>query len=216
MSSQNQQWLLFIAASFLVSIPVFFQAPLVRLWPLLSLVLTPAWIGLSLNLLKRETTRLWGDLLLGFSWTWFAGSLYWGWLRWQPYWHLPVEAIALPLVLYFLYRGQLKIGSWFYLGSLLGTSITDIYFYWVDLIPQWRQLMQVDFALAMPIFQVALNKMQTPWGMNCALLLSTILLVLSLAALKTKQIQHWGFSGAVFSTLLVDGLFWLTATQVGF
>jgi hypothetical protein len=205
---------LFLSASFLVSVPVFFQAPLVRSWPEFSLAATSLWIGLAIALLKREATRFWGDLLLGFSWTWLAGSLYWGWLRWEPYWHLPVEAIALPIVLWFLYRGRLPIGSWFYLGSLLGTCITDLYFYLVDLIPQWRHLMQVDFGLAMPIFQSALVKMQTPWGINCALLLSTILIVVSLAALRTKSTHHWGFSGAVFSTLLVDGLFWLTATQL--
>lgn len=212
----NQHWLLWMTASFLVSVPVFIQAPLVRLWPELSLGMTVLWLGLSLGLLRQASTRFWGDLLLGFSWTWLAGSLYWGWLRWEPLWHLPVESLALPVVLYLLYRRQLPIGSWFYLGSLCGTAITDLYFYAVDLIPQWRQLMQVDLAMAMPVFQAALSKMQTLWGINCALLLSTILIVVGLSALQTRKLPHWGFSGAVLSTLLVDGLFWLSATQIGF
>lgn len=212
----RQNWLLWVAASFLVSIPVFIQAPLVRFWPELSLGLTVFWVSLSFVLLRYASTQLWGDLLLGFSWTWLAGSVYWGWLRWEPLWHLPVEAMALPVVLYLIARQRLLVGSWFYLGSLLGTVITDLYFYGVDLIPQWRQLMQVDLAMAMPVFQAALAKMQTLWGINCALFLSSILIVVGVSALQTRKLPHWGFSGAVLSTLLVDGLFWLTATQVGF
>ncbi|NEQ24822.1 MAG: DUF3120 domain-containing protein, partial [Microcoleus sp. SIO2G3] len=38
---------MFAAASFLVSVPVFAQAPLVRQLPLLSLVMTLVWVGLG-------------------------------------------------------------------------------------------------------------------------------------------------------------------------
>lgn len=134
----------FLAAAFLVSVPVFIQAPLVRLLPALSLIITGVWIGLAALLWSRPRMRLWGDLLFGFSWSWLAGSIYWGWLRWEPLIHLPVEAIGLPFALWCLWRGWGKIGNFFYLGSLLGTAITDGYFYLVDLIPHWRQLMQVE------------------------------------------------------------------------
>jgi hypothetical protein len=212
-SSLGVCWLVFGVALFLVSVPVFFQAPLVRLFPGLSLALTAGWLSLSLNLLSRSSTRLWGDLLLGFTWTWLAGSLYWGWLRWEPFWHLPVEAIALPIALYCLWRSQLKVGSWFYLGSLTGTVVTDLYFYGVDLIPHWRQLMQVDSALALPIFQSAIAQMQTPWGTSCALLLSIALIMVGITPLRTRQTHYWAFGGAVLSTLLVDGLFWVAAAR---
>jgi hypothetical protein len=85
------------AAVVLVSVPVFVQAPLVRLVPWLSLVMTLGWLLLSLQLLKRPASERWGDLLIGFTWTWLAGSVYWGWFRWEPLLHLPIEAIGLPI-----------------------------------------------------------------------------------------------------------------------
>lgn len=122
---------------------------------MLSLVMTVGWVALSVFLLRRPATQLWGDLLLGFSWSWLAGSIYWGWLRWEPLIHLPVEAIGLPFALWCLWRGWGIVGNLFYLGSLLGTAVTDLYFYIVDLIPHWRQLMQVAPSEASPILQTA-------------------------------------------------------------
>jgi hypothetical protein len=103
-SSLPKTWQVFAAAAFLVSIPVFFQAPLVRYLPWFSLAMTAGWFGLGWTLIKRPSTKLWGDLLLGFSWSWLAGSIYWGWYRWEPLIHLPVEAIGLPFALWFLFR----------------------------------------------------------------------------------------------------------------
>jgi len=203
--------LVFVAAAFLVSVPVLAQAALVRSFPWLSLALTGGWLWLSLTLRSRSATYVWGDLLLGFSWTWLAGSVYWGWLRWEPFWHLPIEAIGLPFALISLSRGWGKIGNWFYLGSLLGTVVTDIYFYLVDVIPHWRQIMQTDPSLVQPIFQNALTHVQTPWGMGCAAVLATLLLIIGCLPLRTQQFHAWAFSGAVLSTIVVDGLFWLAA-----
>jgi hypothetical protein len=62
-----------IAAVFLVVIPVFFQAPLVRSLPWLSFTMTGAWLLAGVSLSSRASTRLWGDLIAGFSWTWLAG-----------------------------------------------------------------------------------------------------------------------------------------------
>jgi hypothetical protein len=208
----RQAWLMFAAASFLVSVPVFAQAPLVRQLPLLSLVMTLAWVGLGLRLLKQKETQIWGDLLLGFSWSWLAGSIYWGWLRWEPLIHLPVEAIGLPFALWGLWRGWGKVGNLFYLGSLFGTALTDVYFYLTDLIPHWRQVMQVDPALATPIFQSAIAQVQTPWGISWAVVLIGTLLVVGLWSLGKGQLQWWAFSGAVLSTILVDSLFWVAAS----
>ncbi|GAB4191596.1 MAG: DUF3120 domain-containing protein [Coleofasciculaceae cyanobacterium] len=206
--------MLFGAAAFLVSVPVFLQAPLVRQLPLLSLVMTLGWVWLGLWLFQRKTTHLWGDLLLGFSWSWLAGSIYWGWLRWEPLIHLPVEAIGLPFAVWSLRRGWGKIGNLFYLGSLFGTALTDVYFYLTNLIPHWRQLMRVEPELAIPIFQSAIAQVQTPWGITSALVLMATLLIVGIWSLAKGQLHWWAFSGAVLSTILVDSLFWVAASRV--
>lgn len=216
----NQRtWSLFGAAVFLVSVPVFAQAPLVREFPWLSLALTLPLLILSRWWLTQPKTRLWGDLLFGFCLCWLAGTLYWGWLRWEPTWHLPIESLGLPVVAWLWPRQQLRIGSLFYLGSLLGTAITDLYFYLVDLMPAWRQLMQIDPAMAFAVLQSALTRMYTPWGLAWAVILALGLLFTGLAPLglltlrqnRVETLPWWGFSGAVLSTLLVDGLFWVVA-----
>ena len=201
----------FFAASFLVSVPVFFQAPIVRLFPWLSLGLTVVWIIIGWLLYQRPQTRWWGDILLGFSWSWLAGSIYWGWLRWEPLVHIPVEAIGLPFALWCVWRGWGLIGNYFYLGSLLGTAITDLYFYLTGLIPYWRKLMTVEPALASPIFHSALDQMQTLWGISWAIVLVNMLLAVSLWSLQKRQLYWWAFAGAVLSTILVDSLFWIGA-----
>lgn len=204
----------FWTAAFLVSVPVFIQAPLVRYYPEVSLVLTFFWVGLGVWLLKQEKISLWGDLLLGFSWSWLAGSLYWGWWRWEPLIHIPMEAIGLPFVLWGLYKGRGKVGNLFYLGSLLGTAITDVYFYLTGLIPYWRQLMTVELDpnLVSPIFHNALAQIETPWGISWAIVLLNLLLAIGIYPLQKRVCHWWAFSGAVLSTILVDGLFWITAS----
>ena len=204
----------FWTAAFLVSVPVFIQAPLVRYYPEVSLGLTFFWVGLGVWLLKQEKISLWGDLLLGFSWSWLAGSLYWGWWRWEPLIHIPMEAIGLPFVLWGLYKGRGKVGNLFYLGSLLGTAITDVYFYLTGLIPYWRQLMTVELDpnLVAPIFDNALAQIQTPWGISWAIVLLNLLLAIGIYPLQKRVYYWWAFSGAVLSTILVDGLFWITAS----
>lgn len=201
---------MFAAAVFLITVPVFIEAPLVRYLPTVSLLMTAAWLGLSWLLWRKPSTHIWGDLLFGFSWTWLAGSIYWGWLRWEPLLHLPVEAIGLPATAYYLARGQGKVGHWFYLGSLLGTAVTDIYFYLVNLIPHWRQLMQLPEEAA-PILTAALAQIQTPWGSLWAVMLVGVLLGVGIWPLRHRQLHWWAFGGAVLSTLLVDGLFWIAA-----
>lgn len=208
----NLNWLMLGAAAFLVSVPVFVQAPLVRQLPQLSLVMTLGWVWLGLILCKRPSTHLWGDLLLGFSWSWLAGSIYWGWLRTEPLIHLPVEAIGLPFALWALSKGWGKIGNLFYLGSLFGTALTDVYFYVTNLIPHWRQVMRVEPELAKPIFHEALTIVQTPWGISWAVALIGTLFIVGLWGLGKKQLGWWAFSGAVLSTILVDSLFWVAAT----
>jgi Protein of unknown function (DUF3120) len=206
-----KQWLIFSASAFLVSIPVFVQAPLVRLYPTISLLSTIPWFVLSLILIFRPKTQVWGDLLLGFAGCWLAGSIYWGWFRWEPILHLPIEAIGLPFAIWCLNKSWGKVGAYFYLGSLFGTAITDLYFYLTGLMPYWRKVMHAEPEFAMPIFQSAIGQIDTPWGIGCAIVLIAVLLTVGLLSLRPSL--HWrAFSGAVFSTLLVDGLFWLAAS----
>lgn len=208
-----QGWRVFLAASFLVSVPVFFQAPIVRLFPLVSLALTLFWIGLGWFLNRRPQTRWWGDIIIGFSWSWLAGSIYWGWLRSEPLIHIPIESIGLPVALWCIWRGWGKIGNFFYLGSLLGTAITDFYFYLTNVIPYWRDLMTVDVDpdLATPILKSALAQVQTPWGISWAIVLVNLLLAVSWWSLKKSELHWWAFAGAVLSTILVDSLFLIAA-----
>lgn len=212
-NQSRKAWQVFSAASFLVSVPVFVQAPIVRLFPLLSLFLTFFWLGLGWWLYRRPQSQLWGDLILGFSWSWLAGSIYWGWLRFEPLIHIPIESIGLPFALWCLWRGWGKVGNFFYLGSLLGTAITDLYFYLTNVIPYWRKLMVVDIdpSLAAPILKSALAQVQTPWGISWAVVLVNILLAVSWWSLKKIELHWWAFAGAVLSTILVDSLFLLAA-----
>ncbi|MEH2069385.1 MAG: DUF3120 domain-containing protein [Nostoc sp.] len=209
--SARQTWLVFAAAVFLVSVPVFIEAPIVRSLPSLSLALTGFWVWLSFTLMSRPATYLWGDLLFGFSWSWLAGAIYWGWLRWEPLWHLPIESIGLPFACWCLAKNWGKVGSWFYLGSLFGTVLTDVYFYMVDLMPYWRQIMIADANTTSQILQNALIQVETPWGQAWAIILALVLLTVGILSLGRTQ-KHWyAFGGAVISTILVDSLFLLAA-----
>jgi Protein of unknown function (DUF3120) len=200
-------WGVFASAAFLVSVPVFLEAPLVRQYPVLSVVTTGLWFVLGWLLIQRPQSQIWGDLLIGFSWSWLAGAIYWGWFRSEPAIHLPIESIGVPVAVWCLWRGMGKIGSLFYLGSLLGTAITDLYFYQVGLVDYWKQLMHVDPSLATPILQQAIAQVHTPWGTAWAVVLVNLLLGVGIMSLGTKQLHWYAFSGAVLTTILVDSLF---------
>ena len=210
-ASQAKRLPAFLAAAFLVSVPVFVQAPLVRVQPWVSLVMTLVWLISGLRMLRFQPFSLWGDLAIGFSWTWLAGSLYWGWLRDNPYIHLPVEAIGLPIALILISQKRLLVGNYFYLGSLLGTAITDLYFYWVDLIPYWQKAMRVDPANIGTVLHSALLQIQNPIAIVRAMVLLVILVLMGSFAMKENGTHSWAFAGAVLSTILVDALFLIVA-----
>ena len=209
--TKRQHWFLFATAIALVAVPVFFQAPLVRFLPWVSLGLTLVFVAIGHRLYQRPSGRIWGDLLIGFSWTWLSGSLYWGWLRWEPFWHLPVEAIGFPFAIWGLQQSRHRIGNCFYLGSLFGTVLTDVYFYLTDLLPYWRSIMRVEPDLVGSIFRNALLQVETPWGIGCAAVFACVLLGVSLLPLRSPHLHWWAFGGAVLSTILVDSLFWFAA-----
>ena len=158
-------------------------------------------------MLQRSRLRIWGDLVIGFTWTWLAGSLYWGWFRWEPFIHLPMESIGLPIVAICLSLKQGRVGGYFYLGSLFGTAITDLYFHWVGLIPYWRQLMRVEPTEMSSVLQAALSHIQNPTAIARAGILLIVLGVVGLLPTASTKVYWWAFAGAVLSTIIVDALF---------
>ncbi|WP_218080632.1 DUF3120 domain-containing protein [Anthocerotibacter panamensis] len=197
----------FWASAFLVSIPVFFQAPLVRTAPQLSLGLTLFWLGLSYMLRLRSGTRLWGSLLFGFTLSWWCGSLYWGWLRFDPVWHLPIEALGFPLAL--LALRHFRAGAYFYAGSFVGTALTDLYIWSVDLTPWWVRMMRDESPQNLSVvMNGALTQMHSLPGVLWAVAISGVLLVSGMIGLRKRNIYALTFAGAVLSTLFVDALFW--------
>ena len=111
-------------ASMLVVLPVFVQAPWVREQPFSSCLF--GFVLLSVGVITHSIApsrwKDFGALLVGFSGSWLAGSLFWGWLACHPVLHLPVEAFALPLAITGL-QTRWRLGCAFYLASLLGTPV---------------------------------------------------------------------------------------------
>ncbi len=212
LSESVPQIQIFCAALGLVILPVFVQAPLVRYLPWFSLVLTLPWLGLGWWLLQKPRWKVWGDLITGFAWIWLTGSIYWGWFRWEPVVHLPVEALGLPIAIACLRCNWGRIGSYFFLGSLLGTAVTDLYINWMHLFPNWRQLMWVDPDFVQIVLRATTSSLETSAAAGRATVLVLFLIVATLISIGTsRQLAWWAFGGAVFSTLIVDGLFFLTA-----
>lgn len=130
-------------AALLVLLPVFLQAPWVRLQPFSAALFTLPLLllGLGLERFGRGTWKTSGPLLVGFSGSWLAGCLFWGWCREHPLWHLPIEAFALPLALTGL-GGRWRMACSFYLASLLGTACTDAVMALIGVIRLWPAVVQ--------------------------------------------------------------------------
>ena len=111
----------------MVVLPVFLQAPWVRIHPFSAVLFTAVFLSIGVNLHFTCRGRLQdvGSLLVGFSGSWLAGCLFWGWMRAHPLLHLPIEAFALPLALTGL-NGRWRLAAGFYLASLVGTACTDL------------------------------------------------------------------------------------------
>lgn len=197
----------------LVTLPVFLQAPWVRLAPFSAALFTAPLLGLALALSKHpnsRTSRL-GELLVGFCGSWLAGSLFWGWCRLHPVWHLPIEAFALPLALAGL-NSRWKIACAFYLGSLLGTAATDVAIAGSGLMPSWPQILNAGSAEAPFLLQTAAQQVLAP---------PSLVLVFFCAAVLVQGCRWlWGLgevgriiSASLATTLAVDALFLLAALE---
>ncbi len=183
-----------------MSVPVFLEAPLVRFAPSLCLI-----VGISLLWLSQKYHN---DYLWGFTMTWLCGAIYWGWCRFEPVWHLPIETLALPWVVWRCQR--YRVGAHFYIGSLLGTALTDGYFYVNGLMPFWRELMrhETDPLAVRLILAHALELVANPWGRVTAVVWAVILLAIALKCMVQSNPARWALAGALLGTILVDLLFY--------
>ena len=201
-------------ASALVVLPVFLQAPWVRFHPFSSCLFTSVLLagGIVAVHLGNSPWKQAGGLLVGFSGSWFAGTLFWGWLRMHPALHLPVESIAVPLALGGL-RTRWRLGCSFYLASLLGTALTDVTMALTGVMPFWPKVVQVSPNEAPSLLHEAAQIVFQPASL--LILCSAAGLIIWLTRqLWTRSLQPsdhqdvWRVSAAVLSTtLLIDALF---------
>lgn len=201
-------WPLSLAGALLVALPVFLQAPWVRLAPFSAAVFTAPLLLLGIALSQRGEPR-WasaGALLVGFSGSWLGGCLFWGWCRLHPLWHLPIEAFALPLALGGL-NSRWRLAASFYLASLLGTACTDGVMAITGVMRQWVAVLQAPLDQAAPLLHAAALRVLQPLPLAVVILAGTLLL-----GLCRRYWHHpdpaWRLAAsAMATTLAVDGLF---------
>jgi len=202
-----RELLLPVVAVVLVALPVFVQAPLVRLAPVAASLCTLPLVACGV-LLERYGRGPWqqlGPLLVGFSGSWLGGCLFWGWCRLHPIWHIPLEAFALPLAVAGL-GGRWRLAGAFYLASLLGTAVTDLAIAAIGLMPCWPLVLNAPLAEAPLLLHQAAETVLQP---------AALLPVLALGALLLQGCSLlWQLGGiarvsatTLAATLVVDGLF---------
>ena len=202
-------------ASALVVMPVFVQAPWVRQQPfsscLFGLFLAVAGILLSLNA-ERSQQRDLGALILGFSGSWMAGSLFWGWLSAHPVLHLPVEAFALPLAVAGL-NTRWRCACAFYLASLVGTAFTDLSMAISGVMTLWPDVVTATADQAPVLLHKAASQVLTPKSL-LVVILAAALITRLVAECRSRADQFgdgssaWAVATSVlFTTLVIDGVF---------
>jgi hypothetical protein len=208
-------------ASALVVLPVFLQAPWVRFHPFSSCLFTAVLLttGIVAVQIGSPFWKKSGTLLVGFSGSWLAGTLFWGWLRMHPVLHLPVEAIALPLAIGGL-NSRWKLSCSFYLASLMGTAITDITMALTGVMSFWPEVVKANSNEAPYLLHEAAKLVLQP---TCLLILaSAACMVLWLAkqfwtraARPSEHQEAWSVAAAVLSTtLFIDALFLMLSLSV--
>lgn len=196
-----------LLSGLLVTLPVFVQAPWVRHDPFSATAFTALLLTIALLLAHSDDPqrRRAGELLVGFCGSWLAGSLFWGWARLHPVYHLPLEALALPLALAGL-SSRWRLACGFYLGSLLGTAATDAGILLTGLMPLWPQALAAAPQQAGELLRLGAEAVLRPGS----------LLVIAGLGVSLIQLSRWcwrqGDTGrvagaALATTLAVDGLF---------
>ena len=206
----------------MVVLPVFLQAPWVRLNPFSATLFTAVLIaaGLVFHQSRSQTTSELGSLLVGFSGSWLAGCVFWGWLRAHPVLHLPVEAFAVPIALGGL-QGRWRLAATFYLSSLVGTACTDLAMAATGVMQFWPAVVTASLDQApLLLHQAGLHLLQ-PLPLF-TLATAAVLVLLAGRRLNLNDngsdVDAATMASAVLTTTLwVDGLFLLSALlQPGF
>ena len=201
----------------MVVLPVFVQAPWVHVFPFSAFIFSFIIFFLGFYLLKFCGNR-WssvGSLLVGVSWSWLGGCLFWGWLRAHPVWHLPVESIALPIAVSLL-ETRWKIGASFYLASLLGTAFTDLMIVVTGVMKSWPEVVDAPFSEASKMLSFTAEQLLAPFSLM-AIFIAALLIILIANWMNKKSKSEilssdaWLVSSsALTTTLWVDGLFFAT------
>ncbi|MEB3354547.1 MAG: DUF3120 domain-containing protein [Cyanobacteriota bacterium] len=191
----------------LVTLPVFVQAPWVRHAPFSAALFTVVLLATSFALAHhdRPDVREFGELLVGFSGSWLAGALFWGWARLHPVCHLPVEAFALPLAIGGL-RSRWRLACALYLGSLLGTAATDAVIAATGLMPLWPQALAADANQATELLHQAATTVLQPAPLLLMSITAVALIQLSRMLWRLGPVARVA-GAAIATTLVVDGLF---------
>ena len=200
----------------MVVLPVFLQAPWVRLHPFSATLFTVVLlcIGIGLNRSSTGQRADLGALVVGFSGSWLAGCVFWGWLRAHPVLHLPVEAFALPLALGGL-QGRWRLASAFYLSSLIGTACTDLAMAGTGVMRFWPEVVTASLDDAPFLLHNAGLHLLQP--IPAFILIGSTLILLQLSnRLSTSNPfetspTHAMAAVVLTTTLWVDGLFLLAA-----
>jgi hypothetical protein len=103
------------------------------------------------------------------------------------------------------------VGSCFYLGSLLGTAMTDLYFYSIGVMSYWRPVLEAAPQDVPELLGQALLRTWTAPGLFAGLLILSLLGGTAGWALRQGKVHWFGFAGAVLGTILVDCLFVVAA-----
>ena len=195
----------------MVVLPVFLQAPWVRLHPFSAAVFTTVLVavGVVLGSSADEQRNALGQLLVGFSGSWLAGCVFWGWLRAHPVLHLPVEAFALPLAMTGL-NGRWRLACSFYLSSLIGTACTDLMMALTGVMKFWPSVVTAPFDEAPELLHNAGMQLLHPSQLVGLALAAAVIIGFGQRLRMTGE--NWEMAGAVLvTTVWVDGLFLLTA-----
>ena len=201
-------------SAFFVILPIFVQAPWVRLEPISALCFTFVII-LGAFLLNKKQSNKWfivSSLLLGVSGSWLGGCLFWGWLSPFPILHIPVEAVVLPLALIGL-GTKWKIGSSFYISSLFGTAATDLSIFLTGIMDQWREVITADSENAPLILQKTSENLIQIKSLSIILIVAILLWFIAKEIFNSATINTTNGKALLVSsyviqtTLVVDAIF---------
>ncbi len=142
--------------------------------------------------------------------------MFWGWLRAHPLFHLPVEAIALPLAFVGL-DTRWRIGAGFYLSCLLGTAFTDLMMVFTGVMNQWPAVVNAPLNEASEILNETAEQLLRPQPIFLLLLAAGFIALLARLMkartnLRSPSGSTWLVaSAALTTTLWIDGLFLIMA-----